>query len=100
LITLARHPFARVDGVEIAPRLASIAERNIRILGISNAKVFCCDASEFRDLDSHNYVYVAGAFTDIVWQPVLDNMAVSLRRRPRKLTLIYTNPGDGALLDL
>src|SRR5260370_40018593 len=45
IITMAQYPFARIDGVEISPDLAAVAERNLARLGISRSSIRCCNAA-------------------------------------------------------
>lgn len=93
MLTLARYPFAQVDGVELSPRLAQIAQHNLRRLAISNAKIFCRDAAEFTDLDRYTYFYMYNPFIqEIVMRSVMGNIVSSLRRHSRTVTLIYKNP--------
>jgi SAM-dependent methyltransferase len=91
MLTLARYPFARVDGVEISPGLASIAQKNLRRLGIVNARVFCSDAAGFHDLDRYSYFYMYNPFPEQVMESVMDNITSSLSRQRRAVTLIYKN---------
>ncbi len=92
LITLAEYPFARVDGVEISPKLARIAGTNIKKLQISNSTIYCCDAADFTELDSYSYFYMYNPFPREVTLRVLENIQSSLRRRARQVTLVYKNP--------
>jgi SAM-dependent methyltransferase len=91
LITLAQCPFARVDGVEISPLLARIAESNLKKLRIHDVKVICADAAEFTDLDSYTYFYLYNPFPALVMFAVVQNILTSLKRRDRRITLIYKN---------
>jgi SAM-dependent methyltransferase len=91
LITLAEYSFARVDGVEISPKLAHIAQANIQKLRISRSTIFCGDAADFTDLDSYTYLYMYNPFPQAVTSRVLENIQSSLLRRPRRVTLIYKN---------
>jgi len=98
ILTMAKYPFARVDGVEISPELVRIAHRNIERLGLKNTFIFCDDAAEFKDLDTYTYLYMYNPFPEVVIASVVDNILGSLRRRRRKLTLIYKNPMGHSLL--
>jgi SAM-dependent methyltransferase len=91
MLTLCRY-FQRVDGVEISPELARIARNNLRRAHAVNAQVFCCDAAHFRDLDDYAYFYMYNPFPERTFRLVMDNINESLRRRPRRSTLIYKNP--------
>jgi len=91
MLTLAKFPFAPVDGVELSPQLAEVARRNLRRLGVSNATVFCCDAAEFTELDVYTYFYLYNPFPEMVLRSVIKNIESSLQRRSRTTTLIYKN---------
>jgi SAM-dependent methyltransferase len=92
LITLARYPFAHVDGVEISAQLVEIARRNLSRLQINKPRIFCSDAENFTDLDPYTYLYLYHPFREPVMKRVLENIGESLRRKPRRLTLVYKNP--------
>lgn len=92
MITLAKYSFARVDGVEISQRLATIAEKHLARAEIGNASVFCCDAADFKDYDRYTVLYMFHPFGEAVVREVLHNLGESLARCPRKLTLLYRNP--------
>jgi SAM-dependent methyltransferase len=92
MLTMAKYPFARVDGVELSPQLAKIAEQNLGRLRVPNAKVFCCDATTFEDFDRYNYFYMYNPFLEVVMRPVLNNINASLTQYNRAATLIYKNP--------
>jgi len=91
MLTLAKYAFARVDGVEISPQLARIGQNNLQRMRLSHAKIFCCDAAEFTDLDPYIYFYMYNPFPEIVMRSVMENIMSSLTRRSRKVTLIYKN---------
>ena len=91
MLTLSKY-FQKVDGVEISRNLARIACDNLRRAHTVNARVFCCDAADFHDLDDYTYLYMYNPFPDSTVQLVMHNINRSLRRQPRPLTLIYKNP--------
>lgn len=98
LITLAKYGFARLDGVELSPVLASIAEKNLRKLGISNSRIVCSDATAFTDLDPYDFLYMANPFEGSIMEAALENLSSSLVRRPRRLTLVYKNPHEHQMM--
>ena len=99
LISLAKYPFAKVTGVEISLELADIARNNIRVLALRKVGIECCDAAEFKDLDAFNYFYFFDPFPCVVMRDVLKNIEGSIRKVPRKVTIIYLNPFCHDLLD-
>jgi SAM-dependent methyltransferase len=92
MITMSKYGFGRVDGVEISRRLAAIAEKHLARAKVANASVYCCDAADFKDLDPYTVLYMYHPFGDVVLGEVLKNVAASLARQPRRLTLLYRNP--------
>ena len=92
MITLAKWPFRRIDGIELCPNLIRIAEHNLGRLGRVKGKITQCDAAEFQDLDSYTYFYMYNPFHAPIIKSVLHNINASLARRPRRATLIYKNP--------
>jgi hypothetical protein len=51
-----------------------------------------CDAGDFFELDSYDVVYMYNPFPAKVISAVVSNLANSLARAPRPLTVIYLNP--------
>lgn len=92
LITLSKFKFLKVTGVEISPILVGIAKKNLKALKIRNVDIVECDASDFTDLERHNYFYFFNPFPCNVMKAVIDNISLSLLNKPRKVTLIYYNP--------
>jgi tRNA1(Val) A37 N6-methylase TrmN6 len=92
LVTLSKYPFAKIAGVEISPELVEIANKNIKTLNLKNIEITCCDASEYTQLDTFNYIYFFDPFPVVVMQDVLKNIEQSIINVPRKVTIIYLNP--------
>ncbi len=92
LITLAKFPFAKIAGVEISPELIRVAEANFARLRLRGIELHCCDATLFRDYDEYSFVYLFNPFKAPVMTPVIENLAASLKRRPRRLTIVYLYP--------
>jgi hypothetical protein len=92
MITLAKWPFARIDGVEISPAMIGIGRRNLEKLGKVRGAIMQGDAAEFTDMDPYTFFYMYNPFLAPVMEKVLANIRASLVRKPRKATLIYMNP--------
>lgn len=92
LITLAKYPFSKITGVELSVELIAIARKNLRKLWIDNITIEQGDATEFTALDDFNYFYFFNPFPCPVMKRVVENIAKSIERRPRKVTIIYLNP--------
>jgi SAM-dependent methyltransferase len=91
LITLAQHPFGRVTGIDLSPDLLRVADQNITKMGLDHVDLHCVDAVEF-DLDDYDYVYLYNPFPCNVVRAVMGNLVDSIRRRPRRVTIIYNTP--------
>lgn len=91
MLTMLKFPFAQVDGVEISPKLARIAERNLRRVKAYKSKVFTEDA---RSLFYHEYdmFYFYNPFPAEIMQQVMSQIGYSVRKHPRQTTVIYNNP--------
>ena len=92
ILTLARFGFEEIVGVELSPGLIRIAEANIRRAAIPGVTLVHADAAAFVDLDRFTHVYLYHPFPCAVVERVVANLAASLVRRDRRLTLIYANP--------
>lgn len=91
-LTLSAFPFDEITGIEISAELIRIAEANVRRAGVKNVHFLCQDAAEFTDLDRFTHLYMYHPFPCHVVEAVCKNLAASLLRRPRSVTLVYRNP--------
>ncbi len=92
MATLAQFPFQQVDGVEICLPLAEAARRNLAKLKLTNCRVIAADATTLTDLERYTYIFMYNPFPEPVLRTVLANIVASLRRAPRRMRLIYSNP--------
>jgi len=92
IIALSAFPFRRIDGLDISQDLIDIARRNLSRLRINRGELHCCNATEFSDLDDYTHIFIYNPFPGKVMAVVLNNLAASFRRRPRRFVLIYRNP--------
>jgi tRNA1(Val) A37 N6-methylase TrmN6 len=98
ILTMAKYPFARVDGVEISEMLIEVARRNLSRMNVGKSVIFHSDAAEFTDIDRYTFFYMYNPFPRIVTESVLENVTRSLERRRRKVTLIFNNSVDHDLI--
>lgn len=85
-------PFKKVHGVELSDPLYKISKSNFSKLHDPRVKLFHKDARAFTDLKSYSHFYFYHPFPPEVMEKVLQNIKQSLKRVPRKITLIYYNP--------
>lgn len=99
LCVMARHPFAKVVGIDVDPELCEIARRNARRLRgrVAPIEIVRADAASLDYSDGHVFF-----FFDSFWPPtlraVLDSIERSLVRAPRRVTVIYYNAVHEAVL--
>ena len=91
-LTMAEFPFGQIVGIELSQDMIAIAQANCERAGIRFAQFIQADAAEYKDLDRFEYVYLFHPFPWNVLEAVCANLAASLARRNRRLTLIYKNP--------
>ena len=82
--TMLKHPFKRVDGVELSKYLANIAIKNFKILGINKYLVYISDAKYFNNYDNYNYIYFYNPFPCNVMVHVINHIVESIKIKKKK----------------
>ena len=83
--------FSKADGLEYSSELAEIARKNMKTLGLP-CEVFTGDAAEFEEYDTYDWFYLFNPFHQNIMLRFIGNLKESLRRNPRAITIVYTNP--------
>ncbi len=100
LIMAAAYSFARVVGVELSSQLSNLAKSNLdrakSKLRCKNIEIFTCDAATFTFPDDATVVYFFNPFAGKTLCAVLANIAGSLQRAPRGISLICSVPSAQA----
>ena len=91
VMTLSRLQFAEVVGVELSAELIDVALHNAAKLDRRNVRFVHADAAAFRDYDRVTHLYMYNPFPCAVMSAVVANLAASLARSPRRLTIVYRN---------
>ncbi|MGO9641291.1 MAG: class I SAM-dependent methyltransferase [Candidatus Acidiferrales bacterium] len=97
LLLAAEFPFKRIVGIEFAPELHAIAQRNIRSYGnpkrrCANIESICMDFSEYELPDEPCVLYFFDPCGGSVLAKTLENIRRSLEQRPRTIYLLYVAP--------
>ena len=79
-------------GIEYDEWLYRLCCKNLEKLGLPSATVVHGDAGAFSGIDDYNYFYCYNPFVGETFSRVMAQMEASWQRRPRKMTLIYSNP--------
>ena len=102
MILAARLPFRRVLGVEIEPGLVETARENIRRVShrlcCRDVEVVTADAAEFGCPDDATVLHFFDPFAGVILEQVIEQVRVSLRRAPRRLTILFADPNHFAPL--
>jgi SAM-dependent methyltransferase len=92
----ARYRFRKVIGVEISEQLMRIARENVERarprLRAREVELVVADAETWPLPDEVTHVYIYRSFKGELFETVMGRVTESLRRNPRRLTLIYAYP--------
>jgi SAM-dependent methyltransferase len=99
LCVMARHPFAKVVGVELQQELCEVARRNAdRLRGrIAPIEIVRADAAQVDYSDGHVFFFF-NPFGAPTLRAVLQSIERSLVLSPRRVTVIYYNAVHEAVL--
>lgn len=106
LATATEFPFASITGIELAPRMCAMAQRNCAKLAArhperTRAQAICGNAVE-PDLPESGQVvlFLYNSFRGPLVEMLVRNLETTLAGRPElKLFLIYYNPTQAAIVD-
>ena len=104
LLLASRYAFSEIVGVEFAEELHQIAAKNIHNYRASGMK--CkdlrsewTDAAAFEIPKNKCVLFFSNPFEPPVLKNVLDNIANSYKKNPRKMFLVYSEPEYRELFD-
>lgn len=89
--TMLRFPFARVDGLEVAPELAAVARSNFVRLHERRSTIFTTDATRFDRYRDYDFLYLYSPFPASVMTQCMARVVESVDARPRTVTVLYVN---------
>lgn len=93
------YSFDRICGIDIDDRLIAIAERNIRRLGLTHTQVLCEDARLYAFYEDFDCFFFSNPFDMEVFREVIDQIVLSLKTNPRRITIIYYHPTCSSYLE-
>ena len=99
LLLAAAYPFRRIVGVEYAPGLHAVSQRNLALFRAPQQRCFAlgaerADALEWEPPCEPLLCFFFNPFTDEVMERVLERLSDSWRRVPRDIYLLYVNIRD------
>ena len=104
VLVASEFAFEECIGVEYAPDLCDVAEKNISIFHSDtqqchNIKAVCADAATFSLPELPLVLFFAHPFGNSVLEQFLGNLHRSLKATPRKIYVIYYDPICGDLFE-
>jgi SAM-dependent methyltransferase len=97
LLLASKFPFKKIVGIETSPGLCKIARENIlkykdKDQKCNDISCLCLDVRDFEIIKENTLFHLYNPFDEHVMGTVLSNIENSLRRYPRIIFFIYTNP--------
>ena len=106
ILVASEYPFLRVDGVELNPKLADIARRNISLWESKQQSTMLAplmlhedDATRLPLPQEPLLVHLFHPFEDRLLRRFLRHIEKDLTAHPRPLDLVYVNADDDSMLD-
>lgn len=85
--------FDKIYGVEYHPDVYKIAKNNLEVLNVKNCTLINSDILDIDEkiLDEVNVFYLFNLFTGDIFEKFISNIVASIKRRDRKVLIIYLN---------
>jgi SAM-dependent methyltransferase len=106
LLLASRYPFLRVEGIELSPTLAAIANSNIKLwrqdptaYALSPLKLHCADATRHPLPKQPTLAFLFHPFELPVLRRFVRHVERSVSESPRPFDLLYANAEHDSLLD-
>ena len=105
ILLLAHHyGFNAVKGIELSQQLHDISKKNIQSFTSKtkskpNIALFNIDATTYKFNKKDSIIFMYNPFNGIIFEMVIQNLKQSLLDHPRKMTIIYMNPTETAILE-
>jgi SAM-dependent methyltransferase len=97
VLLASRRPFRRIVGVEFARELHEVARANVARFPRSaqrceRIELVCADAADYELPDEDLVIFMYNPFCLEVMRTIAARARESLRARPRRMYILYTNP--------
>jgi len=104
LFVASEFPFKQIIGIEFAPQLHEIAQRNIGTYrnprqACRNVQSICVDATQYEYPNEPIVFYLYNPFAENIMTRVMRNIRASLDRHPRAVYLAYQQPLLGGVIE-
>lgn len=96
LVVAAHYGFKNICGIDFAKSLCTLAERNIQeirhLYPSTKFQVICDDVINYEIGTDKNTFFFFNPFDEVIMLAVVKNILASLKKRPRKVYVMYANP--------
>lgn len=96
LCVAANFAVKKVTGIDFSKDLCDAAKLNLLKTQLRSPslqfKIYNNDAFYFEIPDDADFIFMFNPFDEIIMSGVVENIEMSLKRAPRKITVIYANP--------
>lgn len=106
MLIASRYPFLRVEGIELSPTLAKIANTNIKTwqrdptaYALSPLKLHCADATKHPIPTGPTLAFLFHPFELPILRQFVRHVERSITQSPRPFDLLYANAEHDGLLD-
>lgn len=92
---MSKFPFKQIDGIELSRQLVQEARYNLnKVCPQSKGRInlICADAGKYKNYDKYNFFYIYNSFPRQVMREVIEQISISLERKPRKVFILYLYP--------
>ena len=97
LLCMNKFPFKKIDGLEIAHKLVSIAKNNFCKLRIDKIEIFNIDALEFNNYGNYNIFYLYNPLIPDTLKKVIQRILNTSSNK--EIYFIYNNPEYAYIFD-
>jgi len=104
LLIASEYGFEEVKGIEFSSQLTTIANKNIakynqKTKSKTSFQVIDIDAMDYKINDDEEVFFLYNPFDDVILKKVVDNISESLKRRHRRVWMIYANAVHRKLIE-
>ena len=97
LLLANKYQFKRIIGVEFDHAIhrhcvANVVKFQRKVHQHVETEVICSDATAFRWPEEDSFVFLYNPFRGETFRKVIDNLAMSLSKTPRRIVILYRNP--------
>jgi precorrin-6B methylase 2 len=96
LIMASQYPFAKIAGIELSEKMYQTCLKNLKKHDLETVDIILKNATDVSfEYDEYDTFFMYNPFKENVVKKVVRNLINSVKRKPRKIVMIYHNPLHG-----